>query len=144
MVTIKHTSRSRWSGTVEAGGGEFAIGRAGARMAFSLKSRMGEDPATNPEELIGAALAGCYSMSLANELANDGTPARFVDATATVHLVGGESGFDIPIVDLSVTATGLDLDEEQFAAVAARAKAACPVSRLLRAEVRLHATLAAS
>lgn len=142
MFTIKHSSRSRWSGSVEGGSGEFTIGKTGTRLPFTLRSRMGEEPATNPEELVGAAVAGCYAMSLANELGDDGTPAEHVEAQATVHLVRGETGFSVPVIELVVTASGLALSDAEFQVVAARAKQHCPISNLMRAEVRLSASLA--
>lgn len=142
MLTIKHSSNSTWSGSVEHGSGEFVIGKTQTPLRFTLKSRMGEEPATNPEELVGAAVAGCYAMSLANELGADGTPAEAVSARATVHLVQGDSGFSVPVIELTASARGLSLTDDQFQAVAARAKARCPISNLMRADVRLSAQLA--
>jgi osmotically inducible protein OsmC len=141
MLTIKHSSIGKWSGTVEKGSGEFVIGKSGIRLPFNLKSRMGENSATNPEELIASALGGCYAMSLANELASNGTPSDRVRAEATVHLQQGESGFEINVVDLVAIAAVPGLSDDIFQSVAARAKAACPVSNLLNAEVNLMASL---
>ena len=144
MTTIKRTSTTTWQGDLENGSGRIGVGRTELQLPFSLRTRMGGEPATNPEELLASALTGCYSMSLANELAANGTPAESITSTATVHLVQGEGGFSIPTVDLSVTADVTGIDEEAFQKVATTAHEGCPVSRLFRADVRLTATLAAS
>ena len=144
MVTIKRTSSATWQGDLETGSGHIGVGRTDLDLPFSLKTRMGGEPSTNPEELLASALSGCYSMSLANELASNGTPARSITSTATVHLVQGEGGFSIPTVDLSVTADVAGIDADAFQEVATTAHEGCPVSRLFRADVRLTAQLAGS
>jgi osmotically inducible protein OsmC len=144
MVTIKRTSTATWQGDLETGSGHIGVGRTELQLPFSLKTRMGGEPATNPEELLASALSGCYSMSLANELAANGTPAQSINSTATVHLVQGEGGFGIPTVDLSVTADVEGIDAETFQKVATTAHEGCPVSRLFRADVRLTARLTGS
>jgi len=141
MLSIKHTSHATWSGTVPRGTGQFTIGRSALDLPFSLKSRLGEDPSTNPEELIAAALSGCYAMSLSGELESNGTPAVSVRAQATVHLVQGDGGFSIPIVDLNVVAEVPELDDASFQAIAGQAERVCPVSQVLKADVRLTASL---
>ncbi|MEO6825710.1 MAG: OsmC family peroxiredoxin [Microbacteriaceae bacterium] len=141
MLSIKHTSSATWSGTVPKGTGQFTVGKSALELDFSLKSRLGEDPSTNPEELIAAALCGCYAMSLSGELESNATVATGVRAQATVHLVPGEGGFSIPIVDLSVVAEVPGLDDARFQAIAEQAERVCPVAQLLKAEVRLTATL---
>lgn len=140
MLTIKRTSTATWTGDVENGFGTVVIGRD-LEAPFSLKTRMGDQPATNPEELLGAALAGCYAMSLSNELGNVGTPSDTVDVKATVHLVQGADGFGIPRVDLLVTGTVPGLTSEDFERIAAVAHANCPVAKLYDAEITLQASL---
>lgn len=141
MLTIKHSSHASWSGSVPKGAGEIVLGKNTDGLPFSLKSRMGEDASTNPEELVAGALSGCYAMSISGELELNGTPASAVTATATVHLVQGEGGFSIPTVDLHVVAEVPGLSDEQFQTIAAQAERVCPVSQLLKADVRLTATL---
>lgn len=141
MPSIKHTSHATWSGTVPQGTGMFTIGKSVLDLPFSLKSRLGEDPATNPEELIAAALSGCYAMSLSGELESNDTPATGVRAQATVHLVRGDGGFSISIVDLSVVAEVPELDDASFQAIAEQAERVCPVSQVLKADIRLTASL---
>jgi organic hydroperoxide reductase OsmC/OhrA len=83
MLSSKHSSRATWSGSVPRGSGEFMLGKADLPLPFSFKSRMGMNTATNPEELIAAALSGRYAMSTSGELESNGTPADLVTATAT-------------------------------------------------------------
>jgi osmotically inducible protein OsmC len=141
-MNLRRTSTATWAGDLETGSGHIGVGRTDLDLPFSLKTRMGGEPSTNPEELLASALAGCYSMSLANELADHGTPAAAITSTATVHLVQGEGGFSIPTVDLVVTAQVEGIDADTFARVADVAHQGCPVSRLFRADVRLTAELA--
>lgn len=141
MTTIKRTSSATWNGGIESGSGRINVGRSEVVVPFSLKTRIGADPSTNPEELLGSALAGCYSMSLAGELDSLGTPADLITSTATVYLVGGDGGFSIPTVDLAVTAQVAGITESDFQGVAQKAHEGCPVSRLFNADVRLTANL---
>lgn len=141
MTTIKRTSSATWSGGIESGSGLIRIGRSDTVLPFTLKTRIGADPATNPEELLGSALAGCYSMSLSGELDSHGTPAEQITSTATVHLVGGDNGFSIPTVDLDVVVRVSGLDDAEFQRIAQVAHDGCPVSRLFDADVRLTASL---
>jgi osmotically inducible protein OsmC len=136
-MEIRRTSSASWTGPVDGGSGDIRIGRSGPTVPFSLKTRTGEASATNPEELVAAALAGCYAMSLANELGDAGIPFADVDTSATVHLVQGPGGFSIPTIDLSATVVGSDESVERLTEVAQVAKANCPVSRLYDADVRL-------
>lgn len=80
---------------MDDGSGYIRIGRSGPTVPFSLRTRVAEASATNPEELVAAALAGCYAMSPANELGNAGIPFADVETSATVHLVQGSAGFSI-------------------------------------------------
>jgi osmotically inducible protein OsmC len=136
-VEIRRTSQASWKGGVESGSGTLAIGRSGTTLPFSLKSRVGDEPASNPEELLGAALAGCYAMSLANELESAGVAFDHVDTRATVHLVQGEGGFGIPVVDLVGTVVGAGESAERIEEIGRKAEASCPVSRLYDADIRL-------
>ena len=137
-MEIRRTSSASWTGPVDDGSGDIRVGRSGPTLPFSLKTRVGEASATNPEELVAAALAGCYAMSLANELGNAGIPFTDIDASATVHLVQGSGGFSIPAIDLSATVVGSDEPEERLTEVAQVAEANCPVSRLYDADIRLE------
>lgn len=140
MMTIRRTSTARWTGTVEEGTGSIGIGRSQEQLPFSLKTRVGEQPATNPEELLGSALAGCFAMSLANELGAAGVQFTAVDTSATVHLVQGEGGFSIPTVDLAGVVTGSDADSDRVDRIGRTAEKNCPVARLFDTDIRLKVT----
>ena len=139
-MEVRRTSQASWSGGVESGRGTLGIGRSGTTLPFSLKSRVGEEPASNPEELLGAALAGCYAMSFANELESAGVSFERVDTRATVHLEQGEGGFGIPVVDLVGIVVGSDEPAQRIEEVGRTAEANCPVSRLYDADIRLTVT----
>jgi len=125
------------SGTVSVASGLFSDGN------FSFSSRFEEGPGTNPEELIGAAHAGCFSMALSNILAEDGHPAESVKTTAKVHLRFVDDAPTIAQIDLVTEGQVPGIDQDQFAAYAAQAKAGCPVSRALAGvgEITLDAKL---
>lgn len=111
--------------------------------AYSFASRFEEGEGTNPEELIAAAHAGCFSMALSGELGRAGYSPQEVRTTAKVHLTKGESGFSITRVHLVTEARVPDIDESTFQEQAEKAKKGCPVSRALGAvdEITLEATL---
>jgi osmotically inducible protein OsmC len=98
---------------------------------YSFGSRFDEDPGANPEELIGAAHAGCFSMALSAGLGRAGFAPRRVATSARVHLEKQEEGFGITRIELTCEAEVPDLDEETFQQQAAAAKAGCPVSKAL-------------
>ncbi|MGI8522757.1 MAG: OsmC family peroxiredoxin [Nocardioides sp.] len=137
MTTIRRTSRAQWEGTVETGSGTIGIGQSDTSLPFSLKTRVGDQAATNPEELLGSALAGCYSMSLANELGSAGADFTVVHTSATVHLVQSDTGFSIPTVDLETSVEGCDLPHERVEEIARTAEEHCPVARLFDADINL-------
>jgi len=113
------------SGTVSVASGLFTDGN------FSFSSRFEEGPGTNPEELIGAAHAGCFSMALSNMLAGDGHTPESVKTTAKVHLRMVDGVPTITQIDLLTEGRVPGLDQAQFAEYAEQAKAGCPVSRAL-------------
>ncbi len=134
---LRKTSRASWHGPVSSGSGTLDLGRRGPSLPFSLHSRVGEEPATNPEELLGSALAGCFAMSLANLAEENGTPAESVDASAVVHLVQTDEGFRIPTVELSCVARVPGAAEATVREMAERAERTCPVRLLYNADVTL-------
>jgi osmotically inducible protein OsmC len=114
----------------------------GLEGAYSFASRFKNGHGTNPEELVAAAHAGCYSMALAHTLSEAGHPPERVETTAKVHLEKGNGGFSIPNIDLHITAKVLQIDDEAFQELANEAKENCPISKLLAsAEISLEATL---
>jgi lipoyl-dependent peroxiredoxin len=125
------------AGTVSVASGLFSDGN------FSFSSRFEEGPGTNPEELIGAAHAGCFSMALSNILAGDGHPPESVKTAAKVHLRFVNDAPTIAQIDLVTEGRVPGVDQQQFAAYAEQAKAGCPVSRALAGvgEITLDAKL---
>lgn len=108
---------------------------------YSFTSRFEEGQGTNPEELIGAAHAGCFSMALSAVLGGHNLTADKIETSAHVTVVKQEAGFAITEIHLILNATIPGATEEQFQAAAAEAKANCPVSKVLNAEITLEATL---
>jgi lipoyl-dependent peroxiredoxin len=134
---------AEWNGSLTEGKGNIAVGSGVFSGAFSFATRMGDEPGTNPEELLGAALAGCYAMALNATLEKKGTPAKNVRVEAKVFLGKDETGFTINRIDLETTAAVDGIDQEQFAAIAEEVKNGCPISKALAAtNITLKATLA--
>jgi len=132
-----------WNGSLKDGKGSFKTGSGAIDGAYSFSSRFEDGSGTNPEELIAAAHAGCYSMALANELGKAGHVPDSVETTAKVHLKQEGDGFVIPKIDLVTKASVEGLDDSEFQKIAEATKAACPVSKVLAgAEISLDATLA--
>ena len=134
------TSEATWRGTLKEGSGVMKLASGLYEGPFTFASRFEEGKGTNPEELIGAAHAGCFSMFLSALLAENGTPPTRVHTTATVHL---EAGPTIRKIELNCEAEVPGVDEAKFQELAARSKAECPISKALAAveEVTLTARL---
>jgi len=131
-----------WEGDLQAGHGTMSLGSGAYEGTYSFQTRMGDAPGTNPEELIGAALAGCFSMALSNGLAKAAQAPRRVSTDAKVHFEKQESGWAISSIDLLTEVEVEGLDEERFKAIAEDAKKNCPVSKALAGtEIRLDAKL---
>jgi len=128
-----------WEGTLKEGAGVMKFGSGAYDGAYSYASRFEDAPGTNPEELIGAAHAGCFAMFLSLLLGNDGyTPTR-IETTAKVHL---EAGPKIAKIELNTKAAVPGLDEAKFQEYANNAKAGCPVSKALASvDIQLNAAL---
>jgi lipoyl-dependent peroxiredoxin len=145
MVRLKRRAYATWQGTVPAGGGRIGVSSGAFDGPFTLKGRMEDQPATNPEELIGAAHAGCFTMSLADLLESEGHPVADLETNATVVLEQGASGFSITRIELETVGDVPGVGQEAFAALADRAKETCPVSRALAGtEIVLRARLGAA
>ena len=108
---------------------------------YSFSTRFEEGRGTNPEELIAAAHAGCFSMALSGQLGQAGLTAESISTTASVRLEKTDAGFTITSVHLDVTARVPGADQAAFEKAAANAKAGCPVSRVLKAEITMEARL---
>lgn len=131
-IRVTRNARASWQGTVSDGGGRIGLGSGAFEGPFTLRARVEEvERATNPEELIGAAEAGCFTMSLANALSEAGHPPADLRTTASVRLEQQESGFAITRVELRTVGIVPGIDEAKFVETAEQAKATCPVSRAL-------------
>src|SRR5437867_6163038 len=131
-----------WEGGLKSGRGTVKLGSGAYTGAYSFQSRFESGAGTNPEELIAAAHAGCFSMALSHALSQAGHPPRRVHTTAKVHLEKAGDGFAIPRIDLVCEAEVPGLDAAAFGEQAERAKRNCPVSKLLAAaEITLDARL---
>lgn len=129
-----------WEGDLTSGSGTTKF--SGLSVPYSFSSRFEEGPGSNPEELIAAAHASCFSMFLASTLAKAGHKPSRVSTTASVHLDKGESGFSITGIDLNCEAVVPGIEEQEFRWAADESKKNCPVSRALAAvEIRLDARL---
>jgi osmotically inducible protein OsmC len=133
---------AEWNGTLREGEGRIKLASGAFEGKFSFNTRMGDEPGTNPEELVAASLAGCYSMALNAALEKQGTPARNVKSEATVHFGKDDNGFAIKSIDLETTADVPGLSDEDFQQVAENTKENCPISKALAAvTIHLHAEL---
>jgi lipoyl-dependent peroxiredoxin len=137
------TADAEWQGDLRQGKGTMRVGSGAFQGSYSFKSRMGDETVgTNPEELIGAAHAGCYSMALSNALASAGFVPTRVHTVARVHFNQVPGGFAITPIDLETEAVVPGIDEETFQKLAKDAKENCPVSKALAATpITLKATL---
>ena len=131
-----------WEGTVKEGKGTVKLGSGAFEGPYSFSSRFEDGKGTNPEELIGAAHAGCFSMALSGALTRAGFPPKRIETTAKVHLGLVEGGFAIGLIELETTANVPGIDEKVFQEQAEGAKKGCPVSKALAAtEIKLNAKL---
>ena len=120
-----------WNGTLKEGQGEMSVESGAYRGAYSFGTRFEEDPGTNPEELIGAAHAGCFSMAFSLILEQAGFKAHSIETDATVSIEKVGEGFQITKVHLSTIGRVPEIDAARFKELAEKAKTGCPVSQAL-------------
>jgi osmotically inducible protein OsmC len=131
-----------WNGTLKGGSGSMKLGSGAYEGPFSFSSRFEEGAGTNPEELIGAALAGCFSMALSSNLEKAGHPATRVNTTANVKLEMVDGGPKITTIELENESEVPGIDASAFQEQAEKTKAGCPVSKALTGtEIKLNAKL---
>ncbi len=137
------TANARWEGGLKDGKGNMRLGGGAYEGQYSFSSRFEEGTGTNPEELIAAAHAGCFSMALAAGLGRAGHPPTSVETTARVHLQKGDAGFSISRIDLVTQAEVPGIDEAAFQETAKAAKQECLISKALGAvpEINVDARL---
>ena len=136
-------AEAAWHGTFRDGKGEMRLESGAFEGTYSYRSRMEEGPGTNPEELLGAAHAGCFSMSLARRLEADGYPPERIHTDARVRFGRSGEGYAISRIDLRTEAEVLGVDEELFLEKVEEAKRDCAVSKALAGveEITLEAKL---
>jgi lipoyl-dependent peroxiredoxin len=136
------TASAVWDGTLKQGKGSMKLGSGAFEGQYSFSSRFEEGTGTNPEELIGAAEAGCFSMALSSNLEKAGHPAKRISTVATVKLemIGG--GPKITSIDLKTDAEVPGIDKAKFHEIAEQTKKGCPVSVALSGtQINLNANL---
>ncbi|MFG1292107.1 OsmC family protein [Xanthobacter versatilis] len=141
-MAIIRTGSAQWSGGIKDGKGAIST-ESGALSAYpyGFASRFENQKGSNPEELLGAAHAACFTMALSLILGGAGLTATDLQTSAKVSLEKKEAGYEITAVDLTLTGTVPGATPEQFAELADTAKANCPLSKVIRAAISLDATL---
>ena len=139
---MKKTASAVWKGGIKDGGGTISTETGVLKEApYGFKSRFEGGKGTNPEELIGAAHAGCFSMALSLMLGQAGLTAEEIRTTAEITLDKVGEGYEITASHLTVSARIPGTDQAKFEEIANKAKAGCPVSKLLKAKITMDATL---
>jgi osmotically inducible protein OsmC len=129
----KRTASARWEGSLTEGKGTMRMASGAYEGPYSFQSRFEEGDGTNPEELIAAAHAGCFSMALSAELGEAGHEVGSVETEAIVHLDRVDDGFAIKRIELRTQASVPGIDDSTFQEIAEAAKKGCPVSQALAA-----------
>ena len=139
---MQRNASAHWSGGLKDGKGTVSSASGVLKdTPYSFSTRFESQPGTNPEELIAAAHAGCFTMALSGQLGTAGMTAQAIDTTATVTLEKGEAGFAVTSIHLKVTAKILGADQAKFDQAAKNAKEGCPISRLLNTKITMDAKL---
>jgi len=139
----KRKASARWDGSLTEGNGTMRLATGAYEGPYSFQSRFEEGEGTNPEELIAAAHAGCFSMALSGELGRAGHVAENIETEATVHIEKVGEGFGITRIELRTRARVPGVDDDEFQERAQAAKEGCPVSQALGAvdSIELEAEL---
>lgn len=138
----KRNAEAIWTGTLKDGKGDMNVGSGAFNVPYSYTTRFEEEPGTNPEELVGAAHAGCYSMFLSALLTKAGFTPNRIHTSAVVHLGRVDGAPTITTIELTCDADVPEIDDAAFQEQAAAAKKGCPVSKALAGvDIQLTATL---
>ena len=142
-MAFKRYATAYWEGDLKSGKGAMSTPQSGLfdGQRYSYNTRFGEEKGTNPEELLAAAHAGCFSMALSLTLAGEGLTAEEINTTCTVTIERGDGGFEIKGSHLVLRAKIPGADKAAFDRAAQAAKGGCPVSKLYKADITLDATL---
>ena len=142
MATLKRHASAKWQGSGKDGSGSLTTQSATLKdTPYGFNSRFGDGKGTNPEELIAAAHAGCFSMATAFQLSGAGHPPESMDCSADLTMEQEAGGWKIAAVHLKLTAKVPGLDDAKFQELARGAKENCPVSKVLNAVITLDAKL---
>jgi osmotically inducible protein OsmC len=142
---FKRYATAHWEGDLKSGRGALSTPQSGlfAEQRYSFNTRFGEEKGTNPEELLAASHAGCFSMALGFMLEKAGHVATRIDTKAEVQMETGDAGPSVTGVNLVVTASVPGIDAGKFAAIADNAKKNCVISRVISVPITMNASLAA-
>ncbi|MBV8520019.1 MAG: OsmC family protein [Acidobacteria bacterium] len=141
-MKIKRNASAQWNGGLKDGKGTISTASGVLRdTQYSFSTRFEDGIGTNPEELIAAAHAGCFSMALSGQLTNAGKPPESIRTTANLTMEKTDAGFTVTAIHLDVTARVPGIDQAAFDTAAQNAKAGCPISRLLKTEITMDAKL---
>ncbi|MGX1308949.1 osmotically inducible protein OsmC [Amorphus suaedae] len=141
-MTINRTASAKWSGGLKDGRGSISTQSGALKdQPYGFKTRFEGEPGTNPEELLGAAHAGCFTMALSLVLGEAGLTADEMQTTAKVSLDQVDGGFAITAVQLTLKAKIPGADDATFQKLAKAAKENCPLSKVIKADISLDATL---
>lgn len=139
---MQRNASAHWSGGLKDGKGALSSASGVLKNTpYSFSTRFESQPGTNPEELIAAAHAGCFTMALSAQLGSAGMTAQAIDTTATVTLEKTDAGFTVTSSHLQVTAKIPGADRAKFEQAAKNAEEGCPISRLLKAKITMDAKL---
>ena len=138
---MKRKGSAIWKGGIRMVWSSFTESGVLSSVPYSFAKRFGDEPGTNPEELIGAAHAGCFSMAFSAQLGEAGVTPEKIETTATVTIENVGGGFTINAVHLDVQATIPSLEDSKFQEIAKKAKEGCPVSKLFKADITMDAKL---
>jgi lipoyl-dependent peroxiredoxin len=139
---MQRTASAHWSGGLKVGKGTVSSASGVLKNTpYSFSTRFESQPGTNPEELIAAAHAGCFTMALSAQLGNAGMTAQTIDTTATITLEKTDAGFTVTSSHLQVTAKIPGADKGKFDQAAKNAEEGCPISRLLKTKITMEAKL---
>jgi osmotically inducible protein OsmC len=140
---MKRTASARWNGGLKDGKGVMSSGSGAlSDLKYSVGTRFEDNPGTNPEELIAAAHAGCFSMALSGQLGNAGITAESIETGATLTLEKLEAGWTVTKIHLATAIKAPGADAAAVNQAAENAKKGCPISRLLKAEITMDVSIA--
>jgi len=137
-MAFTRRSRAEWHGDLTQGQGKLELGSGAFSGPYSFQSRFGNDPATNPEELIAAAHAGCFAMALSAALGHAGHKPKRIESSSEVRIEKDETGFTITGIVLQIDAQVDGIDEHELTRIADEVAQSCPVSKALAAVPITH------